>query len=36
MELKYFREVTATFINEPASLINNDRKNPPDGIILEI
>ena len=27
---------TATFINEPAKLLNNDPKDPPDSIILEI
>ena len=27
---------TATYINGPASLLNNDPKNPPDRIILEI
>ena len=26
----------ATFINGPANLLNNDPKNPPDWIILEI
>ena len=26
----------ATFINGPATLVNNDPKNPPDRIILEI
>ena len=26
----------ATFINGPANLLNNDAKNPPDWIILEI
>ena len=26
----------ATFINEPASLFNNDPKNPPDWIILDV
>ena len=37
MELKqFFAKGIATFINGPASLLNNDPKNPPDWIILEI
>ena len=37
MELKlFFAKRIATFINEPANLLNNDPKNPPDWIILEI
>ena len=37
MDLKYFfAKGTATFINGPANLLNNDPKNPPDWIILEI
>ena len=31
-----FGKGTATFINGPASLLNNDLKNPLDWIILEI
>ena len=27
---------TATFINEPANLLNSDPKNPPDCFILEM
>ena len=31
MELKYFfAKGTATFINGPADLLNNDPRNPPD------
>ena len=37
MELKYFfANWTATFINGPANLLNNETKNPPDWIILDI
>ena len=37
MELKrFFAEGIATFINGLANLLNNDPKNPPDLIILEI
>ena len=37
MELKcFFANGTATFINGPANLLNNDPKNPPDCITLEI
>ena len=32
----FFAKVIATFINWPANLLNNDPKNPPDWIILEI
>ena len=32
----FFAKGIATFINEPANLLNNDPKSPPDGIILEI
>ena len=32
----FLMELTATFISGPASLLNNDPKNPPDWIILEI
>ena len=32
----FFTKGIATFINEPANLLNNDPKSPPDGIILEI
>ena len=32
----FFAKGTATFINEPAHLLNNDPINPPDWIILEI
>ena len=32
----FFAKVTATFINGPAILLNNDPENPPDRIILEI
>ena len=32
----FFAKGIATFINWPASLLNNDPKNPPDWIILEI
>ena len=32
----FFVKGTATFINGPASLLNNDPKNPPDWTILEI
>ena len=31
----FYARGTATFINGPASLLNNDPKNPPDWIILE-
>ena len=31
-----FAKEIATFINEPTNLLNNDPKNPPDWIILEI
>ena len=31
-----FAKEIATFINEPANLLNNDPKNSPDWIILEI
>ena len=31
-----FAKGIATFINRPANLFNNDGKNPPDWIILEI
>ena len=37
MELKYFfANETATLINGPAILTNNESKNPPDLIILVI
>ena len=37
MELKYFfARGTATFVNGSADLLNNDPKNLPDWIILEI
>ena len=37
MELKYFfAKGIATFINGHANLLNNDPKDPPDWIILEI
>ena len=32
----FFAKGTATFVNGPANLLNNDPKNPPDWIILEI
>ena len=32
----FFAKAIATFINGPANLLNNDHKNPPDWIILEI
>ena len=32
----FFAKGIATFINEPANLHNNDPKNPPNWIILEI
>ena len=32
----FFAKGTATFINEPATLLNNEPKNPPDWIILDI
>ena len=32
----FFANGIATFINGPANLLNNDPKNPPDWIILEI
>ena len=32
----FFAKGIATFISGPASLLNNDPKNPPDWIILEI
>ena len=32
----FFDKGTATFINGPDNLLNNDPKNPPDWIILEI
>ena len=32
----FFAKETSTFINGPAILLNNDPKNPPDRIILEI
>ena len=32
----FFPNGTATFINGTANLLNNDSKNPPDWIILEI
>ena len=31
-----FAKVTATYINGPANLLDNDPKNPPDWIVLEI
>ena len=37
MVLKHiFAKGIVTFINRPANLLNNDPKNPPDWIILEI
>ena len=37
MELKhFFANGTVNFINGPVYLLNNDPKNPPDRIILEI
>ena len=37
MELKYFfAKGAATFISGPANLFNNDPRNQPDSIILEI
>ena len=32
----FFAKWIATFINGPANLLNNNPKNPPDWIILEI
>ena len=32
----FFAKGIAIFINRPANLLNNDPKNPPDWIILEI
>ena len=32
----FFASGTATFINGPANLLNNDPKNPPDWIMLDI
>ena len=32
----FFAKGTAIFINGPAIVLNNDPKNPPDWIILEI
>ena len=32
----FFARGIATFINGPTSLLNNDPKNPPDWIILDI
>ena len=32
----FFAKGTAIFINGPANLLNNDPKNPPNWIILEI
>ena len=32
----FFARRTATFINEPANLLNNDPKNLPDWITLEM
>ena len=32
----FFAKGIATFINGPANLLNNNPKNPPDWIILEI
>ena len=32
----FFSKGIATFIKGPANLLNNDPKNPPDRIILEI
>ena len=32
----FFAKGIAAFINGPANLLNNDPKNPPDWIILEI
>ena len=31
----FFAKGTATFINGPANLLNNDPKNPPEWIILK-
>ena len=31
----FFVKITTTFINGPASLLNNDPKNPPDCIIFK-
>ena len=36
MVLKYFSLKVLYFINGPANVLNNDPKNPPDWIILEI
>ena len=33
---KFLVEGIATFVNEPANVLNNDPKNPPDWIILEV
>ena len=33
---QFFAKGTAIFINGPANLLNNDPKNPPNLIILEI
>ena len=33
---KFFGNGTATYFNGPAILVNNEPKNPPDWIILEI
>ena len=33
---RFFAKGIATFIYGPANLLNNDAKNPPDWIILEI
>ena len=32
----FFANETATFINEPANLLDKDPKNPPHWIILDI
>ena len=32
----FFASGTATFINRPAILLNNEPKNPPDRIVLDI
>ena len=32
----FFAKEMATSINGPANLLNNDAKNPPDWIILEV
>ena len=32
----FFAKGIAVFINGPANLVNNDPKNPPDWVILEI